>query len=432
MVAVARACRLKWIRFGGRRLPGLVNTPALYHFRGLHNAGMDPAQIASPLTALDIAQRGALFVLLLFLGLWVWRHHRQHLSARLGVAFVLGVACNVLYFVPGFVMAPAALWQVPILAIGVSNSALFWIFSSALFNDDFRLRWFHGAAWVIVAAAAVCACHGLMPPSWERGLGWIPGPAAVLFALLSVIEALRTWQGDLVERRRNLRLFIVLAAGGHVLLSSLAQMALHPRARPGWFSLVDVFAMLVITLLVLWRILGLRDEQVFGPRGAPQFPAREAQLGEPGAVPAADEVMEGAPATLLQPGLSRVPAPLDAPGPGPSDPPDPRLLARLQALMREERVYRDDNLSIGALASRMNLPEHRLRRLINQGLGYRNFISFLNEYRLEDARQALRDPGLASTSILDIALQCGFGSLGPFNRAFKQATGLTPSEFRRG
>ena len=33
--------------------------------------------------------------------------------------------------------------------------------------------------------------------------------------------------------------------------------------------------------------------------------------------------------------------------------------------------------------------------------------------------------------IVTIALDAGFQSLGPFNRAFKAQTGMTPSEFRR-
>jgi AraC-like DNA-binding protein len=32
--------------------------------------------------------------------------------------------------------------------------------------------------------------------------------------------------------------------------------------------------------------------------------------------------------------------------------------------------------------------------------------------------------------VLSIALEAGFQSIGPFNRAFKAATGLTPTEFR--
>jgi len=63
-------------------------------------------------------------------------------------------------------------------------------------------------------------------------------------------------------------------------------------------------------------------------------------------------------------------------------------------------------------------------------LGYRNFAGFLNFYRIADAKAALADPSQADVSILTIALDAGFNSLGPFNRAFKAETGVTPSEFR--
>jgi AraC-like DNA-binding protein len=99
--------------------------------------------------------------------------------------------------------------------------------------------------------------------------------------------------------------------------------------------------------------------------------------------------------------------------------------------MDEERAYRQENLTIGALAEQMGLPEHRLRRLINQGLGHRNFNAFLNGYRLADAKRALADPSQAEVPVLTIAMDAGFQSLGPFNRAFKADTGQTPTEFRR-
>jgi AraC-like DNA-binding protein len=83
------------------------------------------------------------------------------------------------------------------------------------------------------------------------------------------------------------------------------------------------------------------------------------------------------------------------------------------------------------LAARLGAPEYRLRRLINQRLAHRNFSSFINGYRLTEARAALADPTQAEVPILTIALDAGFQSIGPFNRAFKAETGMTPSEFRR-
>jgi AraC-like DNA-binding protein len=112
-------------------------------------------------------------------------------------------------------------------------------------------------------------------------------------------------------------------------------------------------------------------------------------------------------------------------------PADQSLLAALEQAMTVDRVYRQDGLTIGRLARQHGVPEYRLRRLINQGLGYRNFNSFLNRYRIAEAKAALADPSQAAVPIVTIALDTGFGSLGPFNRAFKAETGLTPSDYRR-
>jgi AraC-like DNA-binding protein len=99
--------------------------------------------------------------------------------------------------------------------------------------------------------------------------------------------------------------------------------------------------------------------------------------------------------------------------------------------MTVERVYRQEGLTIGALAAKLGLTEYRLRQAINEGLGYRNFNAFLNRYRLNEARAALSDPAQREVPVLTIALDAGFQSIGPFNRAFKADTGLTPTEFRR-
>ena len=99
--------------------------------------------------------------------------------------------------------------------------------------------------------------------------------------------------------------------------------------------------------------------------------------------------------------------------------------------MTAERAYRQDGLTIGTLAQQLGLPEYRLRRLINQALGYRNFNSFVNHYRIAEVKAALADPSQAEVPVLTIALDAGFSSLGPFNRAFKAETGMTPSEYRR-
>jgi AraC-like DNA-binding protein len=96
------------------------------------------------------------------------------------------------------------------------------------------------------------------------------------------------------------------------------------------------------------------------------------------------------------------------------------LLARLRQLMEEEKVYRQEGFGVSALVAALDVPEYRLRRLINQRLGHRNFSSFVNGYRLAEAMAALADPAQADVPILTIALDAGFQSIGPFNRAFRR------------
>jgi AraC-like DNA-binding protein len=112
------------------------------------------------------------------------------------------------------------------------------------------------------------------------------------------------------------------------------------------------------------------------------------------------------------------------------DPKDQATHARLIAIMDEEHLYREQGLGIGDLAAKLNVPEHQLRALINKGLGYRNFVAFLNQYRLAEAKAALADPEQARTPILTIAMDVGYASLATFNRAFKSEEGLTPSAYR--
>eukprot|EP01041_Mallomonas_annulata_P030120 gene30120-52212_t len=106
------------------------------------------------------------------------------------------------------------------------------------------------------------------------------------------------------------------------------------------------------------------------------------------------------------------------------------MLQNLNALMAADG-WRREGLTIGAVARELDAPEHRLRRLINQRLGHRNFADFVNSYRIEAAKTRLGDAREARTTVAAIAFDLGYGSLGPFNRAFRAATGSTPTEWRR-
>lgn len=110
---------------------------------------------------------------------------------------------------------------------------------------------------------------------------------------------------------------------------------------------------------------------------------------------------------------------------------DPALAGAIERLLVEEEIYLDPDLKVADLAARLRVPDYKVSQAITGAMGHANFNQLINAHRIGAAEACLADPAQASRSILDIAMACGFGSLGPFNRAFKAKTGLTPSTYRR-
>ncbi|WP_031238222.1 helix-turn-helix domain-containing protein [Asticcacaulis sp. AC466] len=103
-----------------------------------------------------------------------------------------------------------------------------------------------------------------------------------------------------------------------------------------------------------------------------------------------------------------------------------QVLRRLRHLMREEQIFRDPGLSLSRLAQTLDVPEHRLRRVIHIGEDQRNFSAYLNALRIVAVKVRLD----SDETILALALEAGYTSLSVFNRAFKATEGVTPTAFR--
>ena len=61
----------------------------------------------------------------------------------------------------------------------------------------------------------------------------------------------------------------------------------------------------------------------------------------------------------------------------------------------------------------------------------KNFYNFINEFRIEAAKEILQDPSSKGKNILQIAYEVGFNSKSAFNTYFKRLTGKTPSAYRK-
>ena len=96
--------------------------------------------------------------------------------------------------------------------------------------------------------------------------------------------------------------------------------------------------------------------------------------------------------------------------------------------IEDEKPYLDNELTIYSLAAQLNLPPYILSQLINQHSG-KNFFDFINQYRVEQVKEKIRDQSHYRQTLLAIALDCGFNSKSSFNRVFKKITDQTPREF---
>jgi AraC-like DNA-binding protein len=194
---------------------------------------------------------------------------------------------------------------------------------------------------------------------------------------------------DLLERRRWFRPVFVTLVSVQAIGVLVVELVIGAYPPPGWLSMLNVVLIGLMTMGISIPLLRLREDFFAKDLTEPAPGTTQAALG------AADRVM-------------------------------------YDKLMRamDDGAYRQTGLTISGLAQQLSHPEHKLRRLINQHLGFRNFSAFLNSYRIREAQERLADPDQARTPVLTIALDLGYGSLGPFNRAFRATTGTTPTAWR--
>ena len=105
------------------------------------------------------------------------------------------------------------------------------------------------------------------------------------------------------------------------------------------------------------------------------------------------------------------------------------ILTRLRTLMQSGKPYLDSTLTLPSLAKQLSVSTHHLSQIINERLG-RNFFEFVNEYRVEEAKQMLIDPKKDHLTIAAIGFESGFNSVSSFNSIFKKIIKTTPSRYR--
>ena len=106
-----------------------------------------------------------------------------------------------------------------------------------------------------------------------------------------------------------------------------------------------------------------------------------------------------------------------------------QYFSHLLSILEKEELYLNPDLTLQALAERLQISSKVLSQVINQRSG-KNFFDFINSYRCEEAKNLMRtsDP---KVTILEILYEAGFNSKSSFNKEFKKLNGTTPTEYRK-
>lgn len=342
---------------------------------------------------LDAIIRFSAVALLILLMTLLYRDARQSKPAFFAALLSLSAAALLLG-------TPHPELQLPLIPHTIvrfldSPSVVFaWWFGRSLFEDDFRLGKFEWAVMIILVIPITLFRLDELGfiaalPTW---LIYLSSSTSVVLMAHLIVVTLNGRHDDMIESRRKVRIYFLVALALATIVILISERVLWQQ-YPIHVNTLRAAITLVLALWGTYWMLGFQTEKL---------------LFEP---------------VVIKEKLSTATNNID--------PRDAQMHRDLIEQMDVHHIYTEPGLSISALAAKLNAPEHHLRALINQGLGYRNFSGFINHYRIESVKSTIQDGYHARTPILTLAMNVGFNSLAPFNRAFLKETGVTPTEFRR-
>lgn len=293
-------------------------------------------------------------------------------------------------------MAGAPAWMVWAVAIGGSATCNgYWLVSRALFRGEGGV----GAIHVSVAAGVALLIAGYRIAAWDASGAASPWTSSLdglltlassSLLVLTFLEALRGWSSALPVAERRMRVAFMLLFATVVLTNTLVGALGEAWPEVGRLRGGVIAACAVAMILFTHHALRHRSR---------------VPLPHPAHAKAAPRIA------------------------GPLSREDARLADALRYQLEVLQVYREPDLKVIELARRIGTAEHKLSRVVTQALGEKNFNRMINRHRIAYACRRLAEQAGGET-ILDISADAGFASLGPFNRAFKAATGCTPSVYR--
>lgn len=100
----------------------------------------------------------------------------------------------------------------------------------------------------------------------------------------------------------------------------------------------------------------------------------------------------------------------------------------LRETLEREELYLKPDITISEVSKILKTNTKYLSQVINN-IAQRNFLQFINEYRIEHYKRILSREKLEHLTLFGLALQSGFKNKSTFYKVFKEVTGITPREY---
>jgi len=107
-----------------------------------------------------------------------------------------------------------------------------------------------------------------------------------------------------------------------------------------------------------------------------------------------------------------------------------RYWQQLERHMLENQPYLNNDLKLPLLAKQIGLLPHQLSQIINQKARMK-YGDYINHYRIEAAKERLRNPKFDNLTIMAIAYDVGYNTKSAFYTAFKKMVNSSPAQYRQ-
>ena len=107
-----------------------------------------------------------------------------------------------------------------------------------------------------------------------------------------------------------------------------------------------------------------------------------------------------------------------------------QIFDKLCRLMEDEQLYTQPQLTRETLIERLGTNHTYFSKIIKEKANM-NYAQFVNSYRINKAIAILSDKSQIGYPLKKLSSDLGFSSVSTFYKLFKEATGISPSAYRK-